>query len=187
MSAAETASNIESHRCQVGPKVRRRVPRQMSLQLVTARSAATTSAPPQAISEMTKTSVMHAVNAGSSLSDTWSAIEDVLLRLSEHVTWHAMQTTDDHSMELTATEFETIEDESMRDVCGAATQPELYKCRATGQVQVIVQHIEHRGDDLVLVFAPMRVIRLWEEGDEVAPRIQAFMTRTAEQAKQRSP
>ena len=122
----------------------------------------------------------------ASLSDTWNAIENVWQRLSKFMALD-VNTESDSSQRtgagegsaLWARDFKTRAVGPLRELRLAAIDADLYQTRPGGRLMPIVQRIEYRGDDLVLTFTPLRVIRRWEEGEDVALQIQAFLARVS--------
>ena len=118
-----------------------------------------------------------------SLLDIWSGIEDVWQRLSEFLVVDVIGSGEGEGVELWAGDFKTLAVGKHQDLRRAATDADLYQGRLAGRLRAVVTLIEYCGDDLVLTFSPLQLIRRWEDGNDVAAQIQAFMLRIGRIAK----
>jgi hypothetical protein len=114
------------------------------------------------------------------LDETWSAMEDVWLRLLACTT---IRICNGEHPTVRVEDFKTRVAGPLLDLRLAALDADLYTCRDGSGVRPIVRLIAYEGDDLLLTLTPLQVIRRWPGGGAVALQLQAFMSSLSGSAK----
>ncbi|MDN3923220.1 GIY-YIG nuclease family protein [Roseateles violae] len=109
-----------------------------------------------------------------SLQDTWSAVEDVLLRLQVCT---EVQVCSGEPLALRVKDFKVRVQGPLQDLRSAAMDTELYLCREGENLRPIARLIDYEGNDLLVILTPLNILRRWPGGGDVALQIQAFLAR----------
>lgn len=121
-----------------------------------------------------------AVSIETGPQDTWWAVEDLLSRLAMHC---AISVGRHDGLQVVLHGLRRMTEGAVGALRRAALDPDTYQCRRHGRWVAFVRTIDFQGDDLVLDFAPTKVIERWEEGTDLPWQMRSFLVRLERKAR----
>lgn len=111
--------------------------------------------------------------AEQSPQDTWAAIEDLWLRLAQHLPVRVE--VDRPGWRIVVCGLRLIEDVQRAELCRAALDPGRYAWRWEGRSGAFVQLIVWTGDDLTFTVTSITTVVRWPQGEDLGWQVKGLL------------
>jgi len=115
----------------------------------------------------------NAVSVETDPLDAWWRVEDLLLRLVMH---RPVTVYSPLAARVVVHGLWPCTDGALGQLRRAALDPDTYQCWHDGRWRAFVQTIDRDGDDVVLQFAPLKLIERWPQGPDLVWQVRSFLT-----------